>query len=432
MPNIPQLAWLFVDMNSFFASVEQHLRPELRGEPVGVVPVMSEGTCIIAASREAKARGIKMGAGVREARASCPGLHVVLARPDVYVRVHHGVARAIDRCAPLHKAYSIDEWALRLVGKDREPTNATKLARDIKASILQDFSPSVTCSIGAAPTRLLAKIACDLEKPDGLTVLNTPDLPEKIEHLPLEDLCGIGNGMFLRLERHGIQTVRELWALTRRQSIDIWGSISGAHWWAGFHGYDEPEIRTRRSSMSHANVLEPRFRNPAGARAILTRLVCRLGIRLREAECVATALTIEVRDVHDRRGSLTTTLPHVQDSPTLVEAFYALWDQLPPLIAPPLHVGAFVSGLVPASQVTGHLFQEAENGERLSRAMDAITQRWGISSLYFGSMHDCRHHMDDKIAFGRIPSGVTLNPIPSGSGNRLSGTSLRLPKFHPA
>jgi len=395
--------WLFIDMNSFFASVEQHLRPELRGRPVGVVPVLADGTCIIAASIDAKQHGIRTGTRVPEARQLCPGIELVEARPPVYVKVHHAVARTIERCIPIHKAYSIDEWAARLVSAERGVEAATELGRRIKRCILDDFSPWLTCSVGVAPTRLLAKIACDLHKPDGLTVLRVRDLPDTLEHMELQDLCGIAHGVASRLESNGVRTVRELWNLTRRQSVGIWGSVSGGHWWDGFHGVDEPEVPTRRHSMGHANVLEPHFRNEEGARAMLTRLVCRLGIRLRREGYLAGALSIEVLGEDRRHFSTGIELPAVQDTPTLLESLYTLWERRKTHEVP-LRVGATVSGLVPASQTPGFLFPEADKGVNLSRAMDTINRRWGLSSAYFGSMHGCLHRMDEKIAFGRIPT----------------------------
>lgn len=149
---LPQLRWLFVDMDSFFASIEQHLRPEFRDQPVGVVPVKSEGTCVIAASRQAKAFGVKTGTRVLDARKLCPEITFLKARPDVYVQIHHAVARSIERCVPIHKAYSIDEWAIELRGSECTPSTALEVGRNIKQSILKDFSPAITCSVGIAPT----------------------------------------------------------------------------------------------------------------------------------------------------------------------------------------------------------------------------------------------------------------------------------------
>ncbi len=399
-------------MNSFFASVEQHLRPELRGRPVGVIPVDSEGTSLIAVSVEAKARGVKTGTGVRDARRLCPDIRLLKARPPEYVRVHQAISNSIERCAPIHKAYSIDEWMLRLGKEEQDPGAAMALGQRIKASILKDFSPVIRCSIGIAPSRLLAKIGSDGFGRDALTVLEADDLPHRLEHLSLGDLCGIGSGMAARLERKGIREIRDLWSLSRAQSIEIWGSVAGAHWWAGFHGLDEPEMPTRKHSMSRANVLEPRLRHEAGARGVLTRLVCQLGARLRAEGYVTGGLSISVSDLDHRHFSASMELPLVDDTPSLLTAFGKLWDRRGTSPIRPIKVAVTVSGLALLAQVGENLFEESKRSVRLSHAMDSINQRLGEMSIYVGGMHESRFQMDDKIAFGRIPS---LAPQPTSA-----------------
>lgn len=395
--------WVLTDMDSYFASVEQHLRPELRGRPVGVIPVETESTCVIAASYDAKRLGVKVGTGVREARRLCPGIALVKARPKIYVQMHHRILQSVDKCAEVHRVYSIDEWTVRLRGGDRDPERARKLAQDTKRQILGDFGRWMTCSIGIAPTRLLAKIASNLQKPDGLTVLSVADMPGRVEHLSLKDLCGISDGMLARLDKHGIHTVRALWEASRDDAIRIWGSVSGADWWAGFHGYDEPEVPTRRHSMSHGSVLEPRFRNEEGAHGIMVRLVCKLAHRLRQGGYLAKSLRISVRDEQGGSSTEEIGLPSANDTSTLLQQFYKLWQRRSPGVRPIKKVEVSVAGLVLASQVSRPLFAEAEKLQRLSQTIDAINDRWGPSTVYFGPVHDYRQPMENKIAFGRIP-----------------------------
>lgn len=396
------LNWMLIDMNSFFASVEQHLRPELRGRKVAVVPVDSEYTSVIAASQDAKKCGIRTGTRVRDARQMCPDIVILKARPDTYVQVHHAILRSVDQCLPIEKVYSIDEWAIRLIGAERERERAIALGRQIKCQLLKDFSPWLTCSIGIAPTRLLAKIASELQKPDGLTVLVPDDLPARLEHLSLNDLCGIGRGMLDRLREQGIHSVRDLWALSKQDAIRIWGSVQGGYWWAGFHGHDEPELTTRHHSMSHANVLNPQFRSDDGAYGILNRLICRLGARLRHEGYVAQRLHVFLKDADGVGWSKDLALPLVQDTTTLLAQFEKLWQRRT-RVHRPLKVGATVTGLVLADQLAKPLFKEMEKPQEVSLAIDKINRRWGAQAVYFGSMHHFRHEMDDKIAFGRIP-----------------------------
>src|SRR5262249_16948755 len=154
--------------------------------------------------------------------------------PKIYVEVHHAILRSVEKCAPIHKVYSIDEWAIRLWCEYRRPDRAMELGRRIKRQLLADFSPWLTGSVGVAPTRPLAKLASDLKKPDGLTALDVSDLPHCLEHLELTDLPGIAGGMLQRLHAGGVRTVRQLWDLSRQDSRRVWGSVQGEIWWSGF------------------------------------------------------------------------------------------------------------------------------------------------------------------------------------------------------
>jgi len=190
--------------------------------PIAVVPVEAETTAVIAASREAKAVGVRMGMRIFDARRVCPKLVLVKARPREYVRIHEELLRCVDACAPVCKVYSIDEWSVQLVGDERSPKGAERLARAIKDRMCLDFGPALTCSIGVAPSRLLAKIASDLKKPDGLTMLTRADMPSAVAHLKLQDLCGIGPGNERRLEAAGVTDPTVLWNLSRREADRIW------------------------------------------------------------------------------------------------------------------------------------------------------------------------------------------------------------------
>ncbi len=395
--------WMMTDMDSYFASVERSLRPELRDRPIGVIPVETESTCVIAASYDAKRLGVKVGTKVREARRLCPRIRFVKARPKIYVDVHHQILRSVDKHAPIHHVYSIDEWSISLRGTDRHPRQARQLAENIKRQLFEDFGPWLTCSIGIAPTRLLAKIASDLEKPNGIAMLSVDDLPHRLEHLPLRDLCGINHGMLARFEKHGVRNVRDLWGITRDEAVQIWGSVSGTRWWAGFHGLDEPEIPTRRRSMSHGNVLEPRFRNVDGAYGILIRLICKLAQRLRRDGYFARVLRISIGDESGNLFGEEIALPCVNDTPTLLQQFTKLWQQRPPTFHRIKKVDVSVAKLVMTSQVSRSLFEPVEKLRKISETVDKINQRWGTSSVYFGAVHLYRHPMDNKIAFGRIP-----------------------------
>ncbi|WP_437201877.1 Y-family DNA polymerase [Planctomicrobium sp. SH664] len=395
--------WLYTDMNSYFASVEQMARPELRQRPVAVVPLAAETTSVIAASVEAKRAGVRTGTRVREALQLCPGLQLVKARPDFYVAIHHQILKSVERCAPVCRVYSIDEWSVRLRGRDREVSQAIQLGRQIKQQLLRDFGPWLTCSIGIGPTRLLAKIASDLQKPDGLTVLSTEDLPGRLEHLQLQDLAGIGAGISARLARHGVRTIRDLWGISRETATRVWGSVQGASWWAGFHGEDEAEQETTRRTMTHGHVLAPQYRHDEGARGVLIRLINKLGQRLRTAGYCARSLQLSLRYLPEGRFQGEIGLSFTQDTTTLLQQFQKLWLQRPQDAGPILKVDVTVCGLVKAANVPRSLFDGVEKLKRVSHTIDKIHQQCGPGAIRFGPAQLPGLKLENKIAFGRIP-----------------------------
>ncbi|GAO76692.1 DNA polymerase [Meiothermus ruber] len=288
--------YLFLDMNAFFASVEQQLRPELRGKPVAVVPMLAETTCCIAVSYEAKRYGIKTGTLVQDARLLCPGLELVEARPREYIRVHHQILQAVDSVLPVEAVLSIDELVCKLMGREREPENALQLGRQVKEAIYRRVGGQLRCSVGLGPNRFLAKVAAEMHKPDGLTLLQPSDLPHRLYSLQLRDLPGIGPGMERRLFKHGVTTVEGLYRLSALQLAQVWGSrVHGLAWWHRLRGADLPETPTRRRSLGHSHVLPPALRSEAGARAVLTRLVHRAAARLRHEGYWAGSLALFLR-----------------------------------------------------------------------------------------------------------------------------------------
>src|SRR3984957_19708935 len=134
-PAGPCLNLLFVDLNSYFVSVEQEVRPDLRGRPIAVVPMMADTTVCIAASYEAKAFGVKTGTVVADAKRMCPEIVLVEGRHEIYTEYHHRVVEAVESCIPVTAVCSIDEMACRLIGRERPLVNAINLGMRVKRAI---------------------------------------------------------------------------------------------------------------------------------------------------------------------------------------------------------------------------------------------------------------------------------------------------------
>jgi DNA polymerase IV len=396
------LRYLFVDMNSFFASAEQHLQPRLRNRPVAVSPVAAETTCCIAASYEAKRFDVKCGTPVYMARRMCPGIKIVPARPTKYIEIHAKLKKAIETCTPVEKVFSIDEFSCRLSSDRRSPQATLRLAQEVKHAIRTQVGEFLRSSIGIAPNQFLAKVAADMQKPDGLTLIEAHELPRRLYELELIDLPGIGRRMGQRLHRAGIRKVEQLCALSTAELSQLWGSrIIGHAWWRQLRGYDLPILETHRSSVGNSHVLGPKLRTPELARGVLIRLLHKAAARLRHISYFARAISVTVDCLGNQSCHTGLRMAPCHDTLTLLEFAASLWPAEFP--APPLRVSVVLGDLIPACSVTGLLFDEDRQLSALAAAMDRVNQRFGAHAVYFGGMHGSQDEGGTAIAFNQIP-----------------------------
>ncbi|MFN3161061.1 MAG: DNA polymerase thumb domain-containing protein [Rubinisphaera brasiliensis] len=400
--------WLFVDMNSYFASVEQQLQPRLRGRPTAVVPVEAETTCCIAASYEAKAFGVRTGTKVNEARHLCPEIVFVKSRTAHYVEYHKRIVAAVESVVPVDQVHSIDEMSCRLTGQQKEHQTALELGRNVKRAIAEQAGKWLKCSVGLAPNRLLAKVASDMQKPDGLTLLRLQDLPHALFELELDDLPGIGQKMLRRLHRAGIRSIQQLTETSPERMHMIWGSINGERWWHLLRGEDLREAATRTRQIGHSHVLAPADRNDSRAREILQKLTHKAALRLREAKFWASRLkvTMHYRGVAPWKASA--RLGDIQDTPTMLQIVGQLWQDRPLDCGAPYKVEVALTNLKSAQSCGLPLLPEQQRRQQVTKAMDAINGRLGQGAVFLGSMHNVRQAAPDRIAFRAIPE---LRPI---------------------
>src|ERR1700722_19393486 len=391
----PCLKWLFLDLNSYFASVEQELRPELRDRPMAVVPLLADTTCCIAASYEAKKYGVRTGTQVGEARRLCPGIVLVEARHELYVDYHHRVVEAVESCLTVTSVMPIDEMACRLLGREQPLLAALELAREVKAAVRRKAGTTLRCSVGLATNRYLSKVASDMEKPDGLVALTPDVLHDALAALTPRDLPGVGARMEKRLQQGGIRTMEQLLALDREQLHVAWGGIGGEklwHWLRG-EGFGDAELEHQKS-IGHSHVLPPELRTPEGAYAVANKLLHKAAMRLRKARLWAANMTLTIRfsvgsaaatskhssGIHQQPWVQSCRLLECQDNQTLTEGLQQLWSQSPAAHGQkkPFFVGVSLGNLVPDHLHTLSLFsglEEEGKRTRLSLTMDQVNYK---------------------------------------------------------
>ena len=419
----PHVNWLFVDLNSYFASVEQQARPELRGRPVGVVPMMADTTVCIAASYEAKAFGVRTGTVVADAKRMCPDIVLVEGRHELYTEYHHRIVEAVESCLPVTAVLSIDEMACRLMGRERPLLAAIELGRKVKARILEQVGPMLQSSVGLATNRYLAKVASDMEKPNGLVALPLDILPEALSRLTLRDLPGIGAKTEKRLNEKGITSMSQILGLTCEQAGELWGSVWGERLWHWLKGEDfEMSETDHLKSISHSHVLAPEMRTVEKSWAVAHKLLHKAAMRLRAAGLWASSIGLAVGFAVPRSEKAPVSrfgvptrgwhgelrLSECQDNPTLIAALSRLWASRPAgaEFDQPYFIGVQLNGLVPDRLHSLNLFDSLDGEQsrtRLLKAMDELNNKYGLSTLAPATMLTAFKAAPTRIAFHNIP-----------------------------
>jgi DNA polymerase-4 len=362
--------------------------------------VTDTGSCI-AVSYEARACGIRTGTLIRDARRCCPGLNVVASRPPLYLEYHHRIVEAVESCLHVHAVHSIDEVSCRLLRNERDRATVRAAALRIKSVIRERIGEWVRCSIGVGPNEFLAKVGSKMEKPDGLVIIESHELPDRLYDLALQDLPGIARQMHERLRRAGVTSLRQLCALDARQMAGVWGGIVGERFWHALHGRPTLDLPIHRRTVGHSHVLPPELRNRDGGCAVLHRLIHKAAARMRRLGYSACKMAISATLLGGGRWSAWTRLNTCRDTLSILEGFARLWPQCP--AGDPLQVGVVLFDLVPDSFTPLPLFPEEGKRIRLSQAMDQINAVIGRPVVYFGGMFSVVGSAPMRIAFTQIP-----------------------------
>lgn len=403
---------LYLDFDGFFASVMQQAQPSLRGKPIGVIPFAMENarsTVVIACSKEAKARGCKNVMPVPEALSLCPELILVPQRPDLFRRAHMALLNEIACEIPIETIKSIDELTCKLSNHDIGDPKG--LAARIKRRIHKNIGGYITCSIGFASNRMLSKIACKVDKPDGVTIWHVEDMPGPLLPRPISDVPGIGSRLEERLARAGITTMEGLLNTQPKQLRTLWGNVNGERMWYALHGYDLHATPTGRSMFGHGRVLPPAWRTIDKAQACSRLLLTKAARRMRRDHFYANGLHLWI-GMRGKGWSADHSLPSVQDDHACLAGLDTLWERAKkelPRSAEIVRVGVTLQDLVSdkARQLDMFLADDVarQKWESITNTIDDLNRRYGQRVITMGAWEPPPGgYAGGKISYTRIPS----------------------------
>jgi DNA polymerase-4 len=378
---------LHVDMNSFFASVEQKMHPFLRGKPIAVCGDPSSRTVVAAASIEAKRYGVKSAMTIMEARRLCPHIILVEGNPARYVDTSLRLMAIFTTFTDLVEIFSIDEAFLDVTQTVHLFRDSARLAQELKTRITREVG--LPCSVGVAPNKLLAKLASDMQKPDGLIVIRPEDVDKTLNNLPVTELCGIGGKTETSLAELGIKTCGDLGRYSERALFQRYG-INGPKLKMMGLGFDDNPVQPyyhipETKSMGHSVTLDTDTDDLHHLQRVLLKLSEMVGRRLRrdgyQGRTVHLCLRYADFSTFGQQKSIRGFIDQGND-------IYRIgWQVFKELYKRPLKVrliGVSVSGLVKDVRQL-NLF-DLQKTLALDQAVDNINDRYGEFTIRRGSL----------------------------------------------
>lgn len=392
---------LYIDLNSCFATIEQQARPMLRGRPVAISNRITPNACIIAASYEAKARGVKVGMRRMEAKALCPDLIFAETEPDKYIFVHEKLKRIMQDYSANVVMKSIDEGVINLAEAPphiRE-RNRYEIGREIKQRLLTEVGDWMRCNVGIASNRFLAKLAGELHKPDGLDEITPENQRDIFATLKLTDLPGINVRMERRLNAVSIFTPLEFLDADEETLVKlVCKSIDGSKWYKRLRGVEVDAVDYGIKSVGRQYVLESKLLSREEIEARILHLAEDVGYRLRSKDLYARGVyvwTYGYDDIYSHRSTILKT--PISTDADICRTTMQLYDELP---APVHIIGVTLYKLQDHPETQLCFYQDQiERAQNICTAIDKINLRFGARTV-----HSARSmgtdHVKTKIPFG--------------------------------
>lgn len=397
----PQI--MHIDLNSCFATVEQQARPLLRGRPVGVTNRDTKNACVVAASYEAKALGVKVGMRFSDAQQLVPELVMVETDPPKYHHVYKILVGIMKSYSPQVTMKSIDEGIIDFHGT-RQFINRRPLAdigQEIKQRLRDEVGSWMKCNVGIAPNRFLAKTAAGLHKPDGLDIIDRSNLRQTLAGLGLTDLTGIAERNQARLNACGIHTpLQFLDAPAHLLKDRVFRSVCGEDWYQRLRGYEVDDVQHSIKTIGRQYVLDEWQPSEESLRARLSYLCESTALKLRYHNLAARGVMVYVRYKsgdywHERKMFRSSFF----SGPETYRRATLLFNRRPRFDTE-REMGVSCYGLVPSSRSQVSLLEEIDRETRLTEAMDAVNGMYGEFTVTLASSLSSKGFIKQKIPFG--------------------------------
>ncbi len=414
---------MHIDLNSCFATIEKQANRLLRSKPVAVAAYDTRRGMILASCYMAKAKGVKLGVNVGEARAMCPGIVILTPDPPKYREAHRRFRALLEDYTPEVTPKSIDEFVLNFANVPSiAQRDMADIGLEIKERIYESLGEAVTVNIGIAPNRFLAKYAAGFNKPNGLTVIEGEDIPHWFKDMDLVDLPGINVRYKKRLQLMGVKNPLDLFEadpefLQKR----VFKSIVGYHWHMRMRGYEVDAREFARKSIGHQYALSNKTTDPQELSRIMMKLCEKVGRRLRKNDYFASGISLYLAFVSNQMPGEHIGFENMHayrswhQSRKLQYRLYSTEDiyKAAKYLLSQAEIydnvklmAVTVFGLTPWNPEQMNIFEddrELSVNKRLSDALDQINSRYGEFIITSGLMMDMKGTILDRVAFGNAP-----------------------------
>lgn len=394
---------MFIDLNSAFATTEQQAHPHLRGRPMGVTNRISKHCCVIAASYEAKALGIKVGMRLDEAKSICPDFIILETDPPKYHHVYQKICAIMQDYSPNVKMKSIDEGVIDFHGMDDllKDRSLQDIGYEIKQRVRDEIGCWMRINVGIAPNRFLAKQAASWHKPDGLDTIDHRNLIDYYKSIELTDLTGIAKHFEARLNATGIFTPMQfLEASADHLKRFVFHSVIGEDWHNRLRGHEVDGNPTNKGQVGRQFVLDLRTNSDADILPRFHYLCETTGKKLRynnfDARGVLVWATFQTGDYWYKRKMFKSSF--YTDRDIYSRALY-LFNQRPKHLYV-TSMGITCYQLTPSARSQYSLFDEVNRQEWLTTAVDEVNERYGTFMIHSLDTLEGKRRVKQKIPFG--------------------------------